>query len=61
MLSCLLGCWGVGGCKREQNKTRCSLSAVVVHPTDTMSTVLSEQSVVLDFFTRSARQSDGLP
>lgn len=26
-----------------------------------MSTVLSEQSVVLDFFTRSARQSEGLP
>lgn len=46
---------GRGGDKREQNKTRCSLSAVVVHPTDTMSTVLSEQSVVLNFFTLLAR------
>lgn len=48
------GGWGVGD-KREQNKTRRSLSAVVVHPTDTMSTVLSEQSVVLNFFTLLAR------
>lgn len=51
-----LGGGGVGeGIKGSETKTRCSLSAVVVHPTDTMSTVLSEQSVVLNFFTLLAR------